>query len=1045
MSDEIKYLVVDKDMRTISVPSGEDILGVYNDCNVEVKHFKMPRFYEGTDLADFTIYVNFKPIGSYVDASFAENVQTTDDEITFDWVIPAKAFNAAGTVPFSVCCKRFDGTVREQEFNTTTYPGKVLAGIEPTAESVPDDPEVIAQVERYAIDINKMYQEFIGVDELEQTVRQLSTDMLTKVDDAYVEDGYLYLTSDGEIVAGPIGPFAGGGGDSGGNNAILSVRNLTGWNSTTVSSGDDVTLSIEWESVEGELITGPGTLRVLNGASTKLVKDVQQGTVTVNVGSYLTTGANNIKLRITDIYGNVRTVNFSINVIQLTISSTFNASIPYSGSFVFPYTPVGNVNKTVYFEMDGTTIGTAEVNTSGRQQTFPIPAQTHGMHTLRVWFEAEVNGVMVSSNELYYEVICIEEGSTAPIVTTDFHTSTAPQYTSLKIGYLVYNPAALTTPVQILVNGDVVSEVTVDRTQQTFNYRADDVGQLVIRIIAGATTTTMITLTVDITESEIDVHPETDALALYLTSAGRSNQEATRSEWKYEQISAQLSGFNYTSDGWLQDEEGETVLRVAGDARVLIPYQIFAEDFRTTGKTIELEFATRDIMNYDSTIISCLNEGRGLQITPQMAKLTSEQSTISTQFKEDEHVRIAFVVEKRTEQRLVYCYINGIMSGVIRYPEDDDFSQVAPAYISIGSNDSTTDLYCIRIYDNNLTRYQLLDNWIADSQDINDMLARYERNNVYDAYGAIVIDKLPQDLPYMIIEAKELPQYKGDKKTVKGSFTNPADPSMDFTFEGAEFDVQGTSSQYYARKNYKAKFKGGFKMADGTDAAKYKIREDSIPVSTFCFKADVASSEGANNVELVRLYNDACPYQTPAQVDDPRVRQGIDGFPMVIFWDNGDTTTFVGKYNFNNDKSTEDVFGFRSGDESWEILNNTSDRVLWKSDTYSGTAWLSDFEARFPDTDPPYADPTSLSAFARFVKSTDTTTATDEAFDAPITIGEDTFDADTAEYRLARFKDGIGNYVEINSALFYYLFTELFLMVDSRAKNMFPSFMGTEV
>ena len=35
--------------------------------------------------------------------------------------------------------------------------------------------------------------------------------------------------------------------------------------------------------------------------------------------------------------------------------------------------------------------------------------------------------------------------------------------------------------------------------------------------------------------------------------------------------------------------------------------------------------------------------------------------------------------------------------------------------------------------------------------------------------------------------------------------------------------------------------------------------------------------------------------------------------------------------------------------------------------------------------------------------------------------------------------------MEIQSTLFYYLFTELFLMVDSRAKNAFPSFIGTSL
>ena len=54
-----------------------------------------------------------------------------------------------------------------------------------------------------------------------------------------------------------------------------------------------------------------------------------------------------------------------------------------------------------------------------------------------------------------------------------------------------------------------------------------------------------------------------------------------------------------------------------------------------------------------------------------------------------------------------------------------------------------------------------------------------------------------------------------------------------------------------------------------------------------------------------------------------------------------------------------------------------------------------------------------------------------------------TYTADTAAYRKAKFRAELGGYVELDSALYFYLFTELFLMVDNRAKNMFPSFMGT--
>lgn len=812
-----------------------------------------------------------------------------------------------------------------------------------------------------------------------------------KIDDAYVENGFLYMTSNGEIVVGPLGPFSGtggggGGGGTSGNNAVMLIRNTSGWTMQSIAYGAACQLKFTWSSLEDEMETGNGMLNVYVNNSLKVAKDVAQGEVALDVGDIISVGENKIKIVVTDVYENSKIINYIVTAVDIRMESTFDASAPFTGQVNFVYTPIGGVQKTVHIVLDGEELGTVITTSSGRQMSYPIPEQSHGSHTIEAYFTATITGQEVESNHLYYDIICLESGNRTPIIATTFRDVTVPRYTSLTIRYMVYDPFYLTTPVTLTVNGAVVSEQTVSRTEQVWTYRTDEEGVYQLGINCK---TAHKNITVTVQQSEINVEATTEALSLFLSSYGRSNNEANPGVWRYEGVAAQFTDFNFASDGWQTDEDGITVLRVGGDARLEIPLKPFANDFRTTGKTIEIEFATRDVMDYDAVIMSCLDEGRGVSLTAQKATLTSEQSEIFTQYKENEHVRISFVVEKRAENRLVYCYINGIMSGVVQYPTDDDFSQKNPVNISVGSNDCTIDLYCIRIYDNNLTRHQVLNNWIADTSVVSLMLERYNRNNIFDAYDKIVISKLPNYLPYMVLEGAALPQYKGDKQTVSGYFVNPSDTAKNFTFSGAQADVQGTSSQYYARKNYKIKFKNGFINPDGTRSSGYAMNSKAVPTSTFTFKADVASSEGANNVELVRLYNDICPYKTPAQMLNPKVRQGIDGFPIVIFWDNGSEISFLGKYNFNNDKGTPEVFGFVDGDESWEVLNNTSNRVLWKSDDYAGTDWLNDFEARFPDTDPPYTDKEQLAEFASWVVSTDPDQATNNALQSPVdfTIG----------------------------------------------------------
>lgn len=884
------------------------------------------------------------------------------------------------------------------------------------------------------------------VDALEQGLKNVSIDPDDLGLEQDSETGLVYPTYRGVRSENGIPLAAAGGGGNGngssGNNAVLSVTNSTGWLAKTISTENDCKLSVTWSSVEGEIPTGNGTMTIRVDNIKKATMDVAQGTLTVDVASYLAVGSNKVKINITDVYDNSRTITFTITVAELSISSAFDASVAYpaSSTVAYTYTPVGAVEKTMHFIVDGKSVATAVVAASNRQMTQNLPAMGHGAHSLLVYFTAELDGTEVKSNELYYELIVVDQSSTIPIIASSFQTGEVVQYTTLTIPYIVYNPASMSAAVELYANDEKIATLTVDRTQQVWSYRPDVTGALALKIVSGAATKTLL---ITVTESDINVEAESDSLALFLSSYGRNNTEESPAVWKNNGVSAALTGFNFVSDGWQKDSDGVTVLRVSGDARVSIPYKPFEKDFRSTGKTIEVEFATSSVLDYDAVILSCMSGGRGMELTAQKATLQSEQSTIYTQYKEDEHVRISFVAEKRSENRLLYIYINGIMSGAVQYPDDDDFSQSSPVNISIGNNNCTIDIYSIRVYDNNLTRHQILNNWIADTQNADQMLDRYAHNAVYDEYGSVVIDKLPDDLPYLVITGGELPQYKGDKKTVSGYYVDPVHPEKSFRFENAQIDVQGTSSQTYARKNYKIKFKGGFIYTESSlTSAVFALRDGAIGTDTFTFKADVASSEGANNVELVRLYEEACPYRTPAQEANSAVRQGIDGFPIVVFWNNGTTTQFMGKYNFNNDKGTPEIFGFAEGDESWEVLNNTSNRVLFKSADFSGNDWKNDFEARYPEDN---TDPTSLKTFAEWIVSTDTTAATNAALPQAVEYGGVSYTTDTAAYRLAKFRAELSKYVEIDSAIFYYLFTELFLMVDSRAKNMFPSPMGGEV
>ena len=853
-----------------------------------------------------------------------------------------------------------------------------------------------------------------------------------KADNLYFDETtkLLYLMSEGEVIGDGIAVATGGGsGGGGGGDAFYTAKltNLLTSRNFSVADDAEVVLKFRYTSQDEDgTDDGPGSGTVKVGGAKVLAFSAAQGENSVNVTKYLTAGTNTIRVEVENSEGTVRSLVYTVTVVTLRLTTTLEALGIYSGTVTFYYTPTGTGTKIVHFLMDGTEIGTATVTSTGRGQTFSIPEQTHGAHRFSAYAEITEGSEVTRSNTIQLGMIFDDGVSGTPAILLDLDRDSADQGETLQARYLAYDPAGETAAVELTVTVDGTEQskktLTVPRTAQDWVIQNIPAGTVKLKIRCG---TVSAEKTLTVTASSVEIEPVTDALALHFDPSGRSNAEANPGSWTDGSVTASFSGVGFSgSDGWLTDSDGAALLRLLPGASVTIPYQLFASDRREGGATVEVEMATHNCRDYESVVLSCLSGGRGFRIASQFAEIKSEQSELSMQFKEDEKVRVSFAIEPRALHRLIYVYVDGVMCGAVQYPLDDNFQQSPAAGITIGAESSGIDVYRIRIYTRGLGRGEVLDNYVADLPTLTERVAAYQRNDLLDLAGDIQLAKLPATLPYMVVSCAELPQYKGDKKTCEITYVDPVAPERSFTAQTVEINVQGTSSAGYKTKNFKWKLKSGCTYTEsGEESAAYQLRgAESVPATTFCMKADVASSEGANNVELVRLYNAASPYKTAAQQADARVRVGIDGKPCVLFWQDGDgKVRFWGKYNFNDDKSSEAVFGLGEGCESWEIKNNTSQRVIFKSADFIGDGWLEDFEGRYPDGN---TDPTKLKALCEWIVSTDRSAVTSEADKAA---------------RLSKFKTEFEDHFVKAPMLYYYLFTEMFLMVDSRAKNFFPT------
>lgn len=123
-------IVVNNDLRTMSIPEKVSILGVESDESVNRLKFRLPRYYCDIDLGEFNIYVNYLN-GRTEDIYVVTDKKITSEYVEFSWLVGRNASKNKGYTKFVLCLKKSgsDGTVIK-EFNTTVHKLEVLEGLE---------------------------------------------------------------------------------------------------------------------------------------------------------------------------------------------------------------------------------------------------------------------------------------------------------------------------------------------------------------------------------------------------------------------------------------------------------------------------------------------------------------------------------------------------------------------------------------------------------------------------------------------------------------------------------------------------------------------------------------------------------------------------------------------------------------------------------------------------------------------------------------------------------------------------------------------------
>ena len=709
----------------------------------------------------------------------------------------------------------------------------------------------------------------------------------------------------------------GGGGGGAGSSVNLSIAYVDGYKTPLVATvNDQVIIKYEFSGVDSAGDTNlDGTASWKIGNRVVARQDVATGLCEFDLTDYVSMGDNKVLLTITHATGAVATKSWTVKVVDVRMTSSFDdtkkntANSPVN----FTFTPYGGVEKTVHFLLDGKEIATktSSAASAGLSDYYTIPAQAHGTHLFETYMTATINNKTIESNHIVKDIIWYDGNADVPVIGCAQQDFTARQYEATNIIYTVYDPSTELPSVTLRAtyvneNGEVVEEFssTLSLTSSTpdpWQYKTSVVGEHILTITCGDTVKTLKVTIVDI---GIDVSPITAGLAFDFNPVGYSNNDANRL-WSYGDIAMTVSdNFDWVNGGYQIDDNGDQCFCIKAGTSADINYELFGDDAKENGKQMKLIFKTENVAESETIFMSCVSSSTagdqiGIVMRAHEATIyaSADKDKLPLPYAEEEVIEFEFnITPSAASPAMIMGYEDGVSTRPFVYSSTHNFQQQAGSRktISLGSPDCDLYIYRFKVYKNSLSDIDILNNFIADARSAEEMVARYNRNQIYKE-GLLDPDYLAEVCPQLRIIKIETPYFTSDKDEKIGRVTSAngevlmtsveciykgGDPILDnWVATDVVHSGQGTSSNNYgpAGRNLDIIMKRSndkktnkylnespiITLSDGTEVSKISLTRNSVDVNYLNVKVNIASSENANNALLAKRFNAYQPYKRP--------------------------------------------------------------------------------------------------------------------------------------------------------------------------------------